>query len=73
MIMVYTLLIHLHVTSISRIIDNWMQTVFEEKESGRQFTDFMTVSTMRNFTTRKAMKPETMCRLAYVTEYFMSY
>lgn len=48
-----------------------MQTVFEEEESGRQFTDFMTVSTMRNFTKRKAMKPETMCRLAHVTEYFI--
>lgn len=49
MILVYIFLIHLHVTSISRIIDNWMQTVFEEEESGRQFTDFMTVSTMQNF------------------------
>jgi len=48
MILVYIFLVHLHVASISRIIDNWMQTVIEEEESGCQFNDFMTVSTMRN-------------------------
>lgn len=39
--MAHALLLHLHVTSISRIIDNRMKTTFDEQRSGRQFTDFM--------------------------------